>query len=161
MVIDMRSYLTSGNYADVFAVGGRAYKLFKSGPDVPPRQTKEGRRRVFESQCKAFRLAPLDPFLRCHTAEFHGVQILEDVIDADGKSIQGSYLLDCCYAIELFGVDEIDIKATDERVRGYEYINKALQRFQELGINTSDSSVFRHHDPERFKFIDIEMKDGH
>ena len=96
MVIDMRSYLKSGNYADVFAVGGRAYKLFKSGPDVPPRQTKEGRRRVFESQCKAFRLAPLDPFLRCHTAEFHGVQILEDVIDADGKSIQGSYLLDCC-----------------------------------------------------------------
>jgi hypothetical protein len=34
MVIDMRSYLKSGNYADVFAVGGRAYKLFKSGPDV-------------------------------------------------------------------------------------------------------------------------------
>ena len=163
MIIDMRSHrrIGGGVDADVFAVGDRAYKLFRSGPEIPPRRTKEGRRLVFECQYKAFQLAAVDSFLGLHIAEFHGVQILDDVIDGDGNSLQTSYLLDCCYAVELFGSTAIEIKATDERVQGDEHIERARQRFQELGIATLDSSVFRYDDPVRFKFIDIEMKDCH
>jgi hypothetical protein len=161
MIIDIRSHrqVGCGVYADVFAVADRAYKLFRSGPEVPPRQTKEGRRRVFESQCEAFGRAGGDPWLRDHVAAFHGVCVLEDVLDENSGSLQSAYLLDCCYSIELFGPGEIDFKATTEWVRAHEHIGTALHRFAQLGIAALDSSVFRYDDPEGFKFIDIELKD--
>lgn len=161
MLIDMRLHrqVGSGVYADVFAVGDRAYKLFKSGPEVPPRQTKESRRRVFECQCEAFQIAGSDPWLRGHVAAFHGLCVLEDVLDKNGGSVQSAYLLDCCYGIELFGPTEIDFKATAEWVRNHEHIGTALHRFAQLGIAALDSSVFRYDDPEKFKFIDIELTD--
>ena len=160
MTIDLRSchQVGSGVYADVFAVDELAYKLFKSGPEVPPRQTRDGRRRVFECQCEAFQVACNDPWLRHHIAEFHGTFVVADVIGTDGSSKQESYLLDCCYAIELFRDGEIDVKVTAEWVRYHGHIVNALRRLDQLGINALDSSVFGYADPERFKFIDIEMK---
>lgn len=161
MIIDMRSHrkVGSGVYSDVFAVDDSAFKLFRSGPEVPPRQTKEGRRRVFEQQCEAYRLAGGEPWLRDHVATFHGVCVIQDVIDMDGSSLQDAYLLDCCYAIELFDPGEIDFKVTSEWVRDHQHIEKALQCFAQLGIAALDSSVFRYDDPAKFKFIDIELKD--
>jgi hypothetical protein len=160
MVIDMRSHrqIGTGVYADVFAVDDRAYKLFRSRPEVPPRQTRDGRRRVFECQCEAFAIAGSDPWLRDHVAVFHGVCVVEDVLDKNGGSVQSAYLLDCCYAMELFDPGEIDFKATAEWVRNHKHIGAALQRFTQLGIAALDSSVFRYDDPATFKFIDIELR---
>src|SRR5687768_16872963 len=108
MIVDFRSHrnIGGGVYADIF--GDRAFKLFKSGPAVPPRQTAQGRRRVFECQCEAFRVANSDSWLSGHVAAFYGVAILEDVIGVDGGSLRDTYLLDCCYSIELFCSDDID-----------------------------------------------------
>ena len=161
MTIDIRRnrLVGSGVYADVFAVANRAYKLFKSGPEIPPRQTKEGRRRIFNWQCEAFRIAAGDPWLGRHIAQFHGVCLISDVIDSTGVSVRSSYLLDCCYVMELFGPGENDSKVTAEWVEGHDHIVKARRQFNELGISTHDSSVFEHGDPEWFKFIDIEMRD--
>jgi hypothetical protein len=160
MIIDMRSHrhVGSGVYADVFAVQEYAHKLFRSGPEVPPRQTKDGRRRVFRSQCEAFEIAGGDPWLRDHIAAFYGVCMVEDVLDVHGNSLKSGYLLDCCYRLELFDPGEIDSKTTTEWVRNLDHIGKALQRFTELGIAALDSSVFRYDDADKFKFIDIELR---
>lgn len=73
--------------------------------------------------------------------------------------VQNDYLLDCCYGLELIGPDEIHFKATAEWVRNdNEHIKRAIERCDHLGIAALDSSVFFYSDPERFKFIDIEMK---
>lgn len=160
MIIDRRRHrkVGSGVYADVFAVGDCACKLFRSGPEVPPRQTKEGRRRVFESQCEAFQLSSADSWLRNHVAHFYGTTSVDDVLNMDGLSIRRDYLLDCCYGIELFGFDDSELKATAEGVKEQHYIQEAVRRFTKLAIATHDSSVFRFHDPLQFKFIDIEMQ---
>jgi hypothetical protein len=162
MRVDFRLHclLGYGSYAEVFAVEGRALKLFTSGPEVPPRQTREGRRRVFECECEAYQLVSNEPWLRDHVATFYGPCVPEDVVDKDGTSVRNNYLLNCCYALELIGPAEIAFKATTEGVRdNNEHIRRAIERFGKLGIEALDSSVFFHSDPERFKFIDIGMKD--
>jgi hypothetical protein len=161
MIFDRRCHrqIGGGFYADVFAVEDRAYKLFKNGPEVPPRQTTEGRRRIFERQCEAFRTAAAHSSLRNHVAQFVGIINVADVIDGDGLSVGTGYLLDCCYAIELFGPGHTEAKATAPDVRWLEHIDTALQQFRQLGINALDSSVFDYADSQRFKFIDIEMMD--
>lgn len=162
MIIDLRLHrkLGSGVYSDVFAADSKAYKLFKSGPEVPPRQTKAGRRRVFECQCEAFQLASADPWLRNHIATFHGPCRIEDVLDETGIGIAAAYLLDCCYALELIGPDEVDFKVTADWVvqQSGAHIKEAVERFDRIGISALDSSVFHYADPERFKFIDIELR---
>jgi hypothetical protein len=160
MVIDRRLHraVGAGFYADIFAVGEAAYKLFRSGPEIPPRQTRDGRRRVFESQCEAFKIAQGDPWLCGHIAAFRGVRVVEDVLGDNGESLQDAYLLDCCYGIELFGPGEIDFKVTADCVRNQGHIGRALDRFATLGIAALDASVFFHGDPDRFKFIDIEIR---
>lgn len=162
-MIDLRIHqkIGSGVYADVFVVDFKAYKLFKAGPEVPPRQTKAGRRRVFESQCEAFRLASNDLWLRNHVATLHGCCVIEDVLDGMGTSIGAEYLLDCCYVLEQIGPGEIDFKVTAEWVvaQGGAHLQEAFERFERIGVSVLDSSVFYYDDPERFKFIDIEMRD--
>lgn len=160
MVIDIRKHrkIGSGVYADIFDVDSKAWKVFKSGPEIPPRQTKEGRKRVFECQCEAFQLASADPILRNHVAGFYGRCQIEDVLDVDGNSILSAYLPDCCYGIEF--INEIDSKVTSEWViqQGADHLKAAVERFTLIGINVLDSSVFNYADPDRFKFIDIEMR---
>lgn len=159
MIFNRHCQISGGFYADVFSVEGRAYKLFKNGPEVPPRQTREGRRRIFERQCEAFRTAAADSYLENHIAQFFGIITVENVIDKDGVSVGAEYLLDCCYAIELFGPGHTEAKATAPDVRWLEHIDTAFRRFRQLGIHALDSSVFDYADPQRFKFIDIEMMD--
>jgi hypothetical protein len=162
VLIDGRKHrrIGSGVYADVFAVDAKAFKAFKSGPEIPPRQTKAGRRRVFECQCEAFQLASADPILRNHIAAFYGSCVIEDVLDVAGKSIISSYLPDCCYALELIGSDGVDSKVTAEWVvQQGDHLKAAIERFGLIGIDVHDSSVFDYADPDRFKFIDIEMRD--
>ncbi len=85
--------------------------------------------------------------------------MVKDVLDSEGTSVSNSYLLDCCYALELIGPKEIDFKVTAEWVRnGNEHIRQAVEQFDRLGINALDSTVFFYADRDRFKFIDIEMK---
>jgi hypothetical protein len=158
MIFDLRCnrQIGTGVYADVFAVEDRAYKLFKSGPEIPPRQTREGRRRVFQCQCEAFGIAAHDSYLRNHVAEFYGTVNVEDVIDHDGLSVKAGYLLDCRYAVELFGHEHAEAKATAPGVRWLEHVDGALRQFRQLGIHALDSTVFDYADPQRFKFIDVE-----
>ena len=162
MIIDLRLHrkIGEGVYADVFAMESKAYKLFKSGPEIPPRQTKVGRRRVFEAQCEAFRAAFNDPWLRNHVAAFYGPCVIEDVLDTEGISNKGRYLLDCCYGLELIFSEGGEHKITEVGVReNCEHVREAIRRFNQIGIDVHDSSVFEHADAERFKFIDIEMGD--
>jgi hypothetical protein len=161
MWIDLRSHskIGSGVYADVFADDGKAYKLFKSGPEIPPRQTRVGRRRVFESQCEAYVRASGDSFLKDHVASFYGPCVIQNIVDENGVSIAADYMLDCCYALERFGYGETDFKANAEWVRECEHIKSALVRLDRIGISLLDLSVFRYADPDGFKFIDIELRD--
>jgi hypothetical protein len=165
MIIDMNvnRLLGSGVYADVFELDGRAYKLFRSRPEVPPRQTREGRRRVFQSQCEAFRLLSHNLWLQSHAADFYGVCIIDEVIDKIGLSVKSGYLLDCCYILELLDPGEGDPETGLFRneakvdVLAHGHLREAVARFADLGISTLDSSVFFQADSEKFKFIDIEM----
>ena len=170
MVIDKRIHRRLGHrgvYADVFEVDGRAYKLFLSGPDVPPRQTKAGRKRVFESQCVAFRSLSQDPWLQSHASAFLGQCSIDDVIGDDGTSAKDDYLLDCCYGIELLDLGEIsqetllyrnEAKASSVTDDDHQHIKEARTRFKALGISTTDASVVFPNDPEKFKFIDFEIE---
>ena len=154
--------LGEGVYAVVYEVEGRALKLFKRNPQVPPRQTEEGRRRVFHHQCQAYERASNDPFLRDHTATYYGPVGVDDVVDTDGSSAKDQYLLDCCYAMETLAVTENRESKTASALslaefERYPHIREAANRFAEMGIEFRDSSVFDADDPERFKFIDFEL----
>ncbi|MGA3238711.1 MAG: hypothetical protein ABSG03_20730 [Bryobacteraceae bacterium] len=100
MVISFKTdrRLGDGAYSVVYELNGRAFKLFKRYPQVPPRQTEEGRRLTYQHQCEAYELASCDSLLKHHIATFYGRVAIEDVIDTDGRSVKDSYLLDCCYA---------------------------------------------------------------
>jgi hypothetical protein len=160
MVIDRRIHRLrgSGEYGDIFEIEGRAYKLFKSWPEVLPRRTKEGRRQVFENQCAAYRLLSGNPWLERHAARFYGKQDVSQVIGDDGSIESDKYLLDCCYGLEL--IDSPDLVAvTLPGVReDHKHIRKAAEQFAALGIVISDASVFDHADSERFKFVDFETR---
>src|SRR5258707_201119 len=113
MVIDLSAHkgFKSGAYAIVCPVDGKAYKIFMSGPEVPPRMTREGRRRVYESQCAAYELASGDEFLRKHVPHYFGAVTVENVIGTGGASIKEDFLLECCYATEL--LEGPELKVTD------------------------------------------------
>jgi hypothetical protein len=101
----------TGEYSIVYALGGRAYKLFRSKPEVPPRRTREGRREIFERQCEAYRVAGSFAFLSQHIPQYFGTIEVEDVISTEGESIKDDFLLDCCYVTEL--VSGTENKVTD------------------------------------------------
>jgi hypothetical protein len=121
VVIDRRVHrcLNAGVYADVFEVEGFAFKAFRSGPDLPPRQTREGRRKVFENQCEAYRLLTNDPWLQGHCATFYGERSLVRIIGEDGEDDSSRFLLDCCYCLEL--LDGTEKKANDPCRRAQTY----------------------------------------
>lgn len=170
MVIDKRIHRRlgfGGVYADVFELDGRAHKLFRSGPDSPPRQTRSGRKRVFESQCQAYRSLVKDPWLQSHAATFFGIGTVEHVIGEDGTSNDDDYLLECCYSIELLDlgdvVQETGLHRNEAKAwpAGYDdpwHLKEARARFKTLSISTLDASVVFPNDPERFKFIDFEIE---
>ncbi len=161
-----------GNYAHVFELDGKAYKLFLAGPEILPRQTRDGRKRVFKSQVEAYQLLFRDPWLQNHSATFYGVCTIEDVIGGDGNSLRDDYLLDCCYALELLDLGEIDpitgfymneaklVWLKHGHLTSYyeNHVKDAEARFKMLGIATMDSSVLFYRDPETFKFIDFEIE---
>lgn len=163
MTIDFKlnRLLGSGVYGDVFEVGTSAFKLFRSKPIAPPRQTPIGRKRLFECQCQAFKIAASHSWLREHTASFEGTRLIEDVLDQSGRSIRSEYLLECCYETELFPPRTPEAKAGANGVRSLQHIELAIQQFSLFGIDALDASIFDFDDPARFKFIDIQMKNCH
>ena len=161
MVINFNTHqrLGEGVYAIVYEVEGRAFKLFKRYPQVPPKQTEEGRRLTFQHQCQAYERASSDPFLKNHIATYYGRAIIDDVIDENGDSAEESYLLDCCYAVEVMGGGETKTASALRlaEFERYPHIREATDRFAGIGIAFLDSSVFDAVDPERFRFIDFEL----
>ena len=154
-IVDMRIHrqLGIGVYSDVYEVDGRAYKLFRNGPELPPKQTTNGRKQVFENQCEAYRLALNDELLRHHIPEFHGPANIQDVVDREGKSIPEYYLRKCCYSMSICeGKD--DPVALHSKI--YKHVEEALRRFRNLGIHAHDGSIFLAFDPEAFQIIDFE-----
>jgi hypothetical protein len=161
MVIDFSTHrrLGEGVYSVVFEVDGRAFKLFKRHPQVPPKQTEEGRRLTYQHQREAYERASCDPFLKHHIATFYGQAAIEDVIDTDGRSIKEEYLLDCCYVVEVVGGDETKTASTLRlsEIERFAHIREAADRFAGIGIEVLDSSVFNAGDPDHFTFIDFEL----
>ena len=84
--------LGEGVYSVVCEVEGRALKLFKRYPQFPPKQTEEGRRLVFQHQCRAYEKAAHDPFVKNHIATCFGPCVIDDVLDADEKQCEGIVL---------------------------------------------------------------------
>jgi hypothetical protein len=140
----------SGATADVFDVGGIAYKVFRVYGVASPERARDR----FESQCEAYRRAAADPWLRLHAATFYGSASIEDIINEDGESIGEQYLLDCCCCMELLSGNEKKLSMCDVR-KSSEHLQEAKRRFSEAGIDLSDSSVFNGEDRERFKLIDF------
>ena len=161
MVINFgtQSKLGEGVYSVVYEVEGRAFKLFKRYPQFPPRQTEEGRRLTFQHQCQAYELASGDPFLQHHIGTYYGRAIIDDVIDEDGSSVKESYLLDCCYVLEVMrGVETKTASALRlGEIEHFDHIRQATDKFASIGIVFLDSSVFDAADPVRYKFIDFEL----
>ena len=140
----------SGATADVFDVGGVAYKVFRVYGVASPERAKAR----FDSECEAYRRATGNPWLLRHTAAFYGSSRIEDILDADGKSVRSVYSLDCCYRMELLSGDEMKFLSVRESL---EHLREAQKRFSANGIDLLDSSVFNCEDAERFKFIDFRI----
>ena len=144
----------SGASADVFAVDGKAYKLFRVyGVSRTPEQVKTR----FESECSAYVRAASDAWLTMHVATFHGPCTVSDVIDRFGNSIKSHYRLDCCYVLDRLVGGDVKLYADGLR-EAYEHLRYAQNCFDLCGIDASDSSVFNHEDREQFKFIDFRIK---
>jgi hypothetical protein len=90
----------------VYAFQGRAYKLFRSRSEVPPRRTRAGRREIFERQREAYHVEGNFAFLAQHIPQYFGTVEVEDVISTEGESIRDGFLLDCCYVTELLNCTE-------------------------------------------------------
>jgi hypothetical protein len=161
MVINFNAHwkLGEGVYSGVYEVEGRAFKLFKRYPQFPPRQTEEGRRLTFQHQCQAYERASSGTFLKNHIATYYGQFIIDDVVGADGSSLKESYLLDCCYIMEVMGGSETKTASALRlaEIERFPHIKEAADRFAGIGIEYRDSSVFGVDDPEHFKFIDFEL----
>jgi hypothetical protein len=159
MIIDLRTSADTkfGEYSLVYPFEGRAYKLFKSKPEVPPRRTREGRREIFERQCEAYQRASEFIYLMKHIPSYFGRVTIDDVIGLSGLSTKDDYLLDCCYVTEL--LDGPEFKVTDPVVmEKYPHISEERRRLENYRIRTMDASVFYADDEARFKFIDFEME---
>jgi len=159
MIIDLRTCTDrkSGEYSIVSSFCGRAYKLFRSKPEVPPRRMKEGRREIFLRQCEAYRVASSFVYLAKHIPAYFGTITIDDVIGESGESIKDDFLLDCCYVTEQ--LDGAEYKVTAANVlENYPHVAEERKRMENYRIRTMDASVFYADDPERFKIIDFEME---
>ena len=115
----------SGATADVFAVNGKAYKLFRVyGVSRTPEQVKT----LFESECSAYIRAASDAWLTRHIATFHGPCTVADVIDRFGNSIQSRYRLDCCYVLDKLVGSDVKLFADGLREE-YEHLRDAQNYF--------------------------------
>jgi hypothetical protein len=146
----------SGATADVFNVGGIAYKVFRVYGVAQPVERVKVR---FESESAAYRRAAADSWLRQHTATYYGALEIDDILGEDGESVGSMYALDCCYRIELLAGDERKFLTAGLR-EANEHLREAERRFLETGINLRDSSVFNGEDAERFKFIDFRLENS-
>jgi hypothetical protein len=158
MIIDLRACgdVKSGAYSIVHVFEDRAYKLFRSKPEVPPRLTEDGRREIFIRQCQAYRVALSSGTIAKHIPMYFGTITVEDVIWKSGDSIKDRFLLDCCYVTEL--LDGPEHKVTDAVVlENFPHIAEERKRLEQYHIRTMDSSVFYAYDQERFKIIDFEI----
>lgn len=138
-----------GVYAHVFQIDDRAYKLFLA---YPSHHSEEKRRSTFQSQCEAYRRAGSDPDLTKHVAVFYGTCVIEDVIDKDGQSIKGNYMLDSCYVLEVLSGSHAKVLAVRDE---YSYVSDAYFAFQKKGFDLADADIFNFDDPEWFKFVDF------
>lgn len=155
--LNVHRQIGRGVYATILEVDGRALKLFFTGPKVLPTlpfQSAGGRRKTYESECNAYLRAGSDPVLRKHIATFYGSRTIEDVIDSEGKSIGKSFLLDCCYELELLTGHE---RKTADVLYNYTHLRDIKKCFAEVAIDILDSSVFDYEDAARFKLIDFNV----
>lgn len=157
VIIDMKLHakLGAGVYSDVFSVNGKACKLFKSGPEVPPRQTREGRKRVYLCQVEAYRRTAVDPELQSYLPTFYGPCAIDDVVDEGGKSVREDYLLDACYSLQVLEGQELKLVDPDV-ARRYPKVPFVRSQLKALGVETLDASVFCLRDT--FKIIDIDIE---
>lgn len=146
----------SGAAADVFNVGGIAYKVFRVYGVAQPVERVRAR---FESECAAYELTIGESWLRQHTATYYGTSAIDDILDEEGVGVGSIYALDCCYRMELLAGDERKFLAAGLR-EANEHLREAERRFSERGIDLRDSSVFNGENAEKFKFIDFRLENS-
>ena len=135
----------------------RAYKLFRSKPEVPPSRTREGRREIFRRQCEAYRVARSFGYLAAHIPLYFGTIEVEDVISTEGESIKDDFLLDCCCVTER--LEGMEHKVMHEMILTQSpHVLDERKRLENYRIRTEDDGVFNGDDPTAFKLIDFEME---
>lgn len=154
--IDLRSIrrLQLGLRADVFLIDERVFKLCRRSGD-PHFYTRA--KNVFECQVDAFRRATADQILKEHIPHMIAPVPIAEVIDEDGRTISDQYDLTRCYStMQLIGL-EYKVHDAELQSQEGERVQTIRAAFRNLGIKTSDSSVFLL-PGGALKFIDITLQ---
>jgi hypothetical protein len=152
----------SGAFAVVFQRGlrGNVFKLFRSDRSNPGMMSDHKRRRIFQSEVDAYRIAEADSVLSAMIPHFYGPRIIERVIDSlSGADLSDLFLLDCCYEMEDVGYCK---KANDEReVELRARLDRQQALFEKRGIKYMIDCSFAIMDDDRIVFVDFGTQDIH
>src|SRR5580704_17567751 len=100
-----------GAYADLFRSDNSklVFKVFV-GPKHPSKgyaaDDEQRRRNTFEAEYRAYSIVSQDPALSAHAPGLFEKSIVDDVLDHNGISVRGHYLIDCCYRMQFIAGDE-------------------------------------------------------
>jgi len=155
-----KDQIGSGAFAHVFLIrdSGHALKVFITSP-ASSDMSDGKRRRVFESEIEAYKLAQADPELSKMIPHFYGRRVVESVIETPAeRDISANYLQDCCYEM-------------DDAGRGWTKANTAGQYwsrveecrsiFRSRGIMHLNDCSFRIREDGSIVFIDFGIADVH
>ena len=148
--------LGEGAYADVFArPGGQVAKLFRRKPLDP-----DGRavRAMFAAETSAFAIGHSNPGLSRSLAAFYGPVSVSGVDASSGPPVDGSYWLDCCYAIERLRGEERKVFALPSL--SLPSVETLLDRLSAAGVGYgADASAFGWQNVTSMKLIDVATYD--
>ena len=151
MVIDLRHHrqLSQGAHADVFLIGDRVFKLFKT---FQIQETELRARWLFQAECGGYKTAMADDRAMKHVPMFYGSLVIESVIYTDGSDVSHRYALGECYEMEY--VEGPESKVSDIE-HGRPEVREMREYFACICIDAADSSVIFPKNGGTFKLIDF------
>ena len=156
--------VTGGAFAVVVLYYENAFarKLFKAIFDKERPWENELRKKVFSSEVEAYKKLMSSNIDLCGLApDFRGVPKITKVLDFYGNDVSVSYLLDCCYDMELINGD-FDKLLESGRPKNItpEALSVIQEPFNNLGIMyMEDSSVTIDSSGNIVKIIDFAVSD--
>ncbi|ABG60188.1 hypothetical protein [Cytophaga hutchinsonii] len=176
MIVNVSKFkIAQGAFADVFIDlhSRTAFKLFKSykHPDlngtgkeeIGETKTNAYRRKVFDTEIKAYNSIQASSLLKQFTPKYHGTLKVK-VLDNCGKDISFQYLRRCCYKMDFIEGENEKIDLLDDKI--IKILEKKIgfnldvikEAFIDMAvIYTSDSSVI--YNENEFKIIDFATLD--